>query len=121
MNSQPTISIPALSGKVFEALPESIQAYIRYLESRIQQLETRVHELEAKLSKDSSNSSKPPSTDGLKRKPKSLRGRSGKKQGGQQGHDGKGLAQVNNPDVIVTHTPPSCIGCGSNLAAVQGS
>jgi transposase len=64
--------MPTLPGEIFEALPESIRMYIRYLESRIQQLETRVHELEARLSKDSSNSSKPPSSDGLKRKPKSF-------------------------------------------------
>lgn len=121
MNSHTTVSIPVLSGETFEALPESIRFYIRYLESRVQQLETRVHELEARLSKDSSNSSKPPSSDGLKRKPKSLRGLSDKKPGGQQGHVGKGLAKVNNPDIVVTHTPASCNGCGSNLNDVQGS
>ena len=38
------ISIPVLSGEAFEALPESIRAYIRYLESTIQQLHARVHE-----------------------------------------------------------------------------
>ncbi len=102
-------------------MPESIRIYIRYLESRVQQLETRVHELEARLFKDSSNSSKPPSSDGLKRKPKSLRKRTGKKPGGQRGRVGKGLAQVNNPDVVVTHTPASCTGCGSKLDDVQGS
>jgi len=106
---------------MFETLPEPIRIYIRYLEARTQRLETRVHELEARLSKDSSNSSKPPSSDGLKRKPKSLRGQSGKKPGGQQGHVGKGLAQINNPDTIVTHTPTSCAGCGSSLGDVQGS
>ena len=121
MSSHTIISIPVLSGEVFETLPESIRVYIRYLESRIQQLESRVHELEARLSKDSSNSGKPPSSDGLKRKPKSLRGRSGKKPGGQQGRVGKGLAQVNNPDIVVTHTPASCLGCGSSLDDVQGS
>jgi transposase len=115
------ISIPVLSGEVFEALPESIRSYIRYLEGRLQQLETRVHELEERLSKDSSNSSKPPSSDGLKRKPKSLRKQSGKKPGGQQGHAGKGLAQVNSPDVVVTHTPSSCTGCGSDLSSVRGT
>ncbi len=72
MDSHATISIPTLSGAAFDALPESIRLYIRYLESRVQQLEARVHELEARLSKDSSNSGKPPSSDGLKRKPKSL-------------------------------------------------
>ena len=121
MNSHTIVSIPVLTGEIFDTLPESIRVYIRYLEARIQQLETRVHELETRLSKDSSNSSKPPSSDGLKRKPKSLRGRSGKKPGGQQGHVGKGLAQVNNPDIIVTHTPASCTGCGSDLNDVQGS
>ena len=115
------ISIPILSGEIFDALPESIRTYIRYLEARIVQLETHVHELEDRLAKDSSNSSKPPSSDGLKRKPKSLRKKSGKKPGGQQGRIGKGLAQVTNPDVIVTHTPSSCTGCGSDLSNVSGT
>jgi transposase len=109
------VSIPVLSGKVFEDLPESVRAYIRYLESTIQQLHARIHELEDRLSKNSSNSSKPPSTDGLKRKPKSLRKPSGKKPGGQKGRTGKGLTQVSNPDVVVTHTPSNCTGCGSDI------
>ena len=134
MNSDATFYTPTLSGEVFDALPESIRSYICYLEAtihqqqiqiqqqqvRIQQLEIRVHELESQLSKDSSNSSKPPSSDGLKRKPKSQRGKSNKKQGGQQGRVGKGLAQVENPNVVVTHTPTSCNGCGSSLDAVDG-
>lgn len=115
------ISLPVLSGEVFEALPESIRTYIRYLEARIQQLETEVHDLKARLSKDSSNSSKPPSSDGLKRKPKSSRQRSGKKPGGQKGRAGKGLAQVSNPDVIVTHTSSNCTRCKSDLGSVNGT
>lgn len=121
MDSHKIISIPTLSGEVFEALPESIRSYIRYLEGAIQQLQVRVHELEAQLSKDSSNSGKPPSSDGLKRKPKSLRKQSGKKPGGQQGRVGKGLAQVNNPDIVVTHVPVSCTGCGLDLIDVSGA
>jgi transposase len=122
MDSQKKIiSIPVISGEVFDALPESIRAYIRYLEDTIGQLQTRIHELEDRLSKDSSNSSRPPSSDGLKRKPKSLRKQSGKKPGGQQGHVGKGLAQVENPDVVITHTPSSCNRCGSDLSSVGGS
>ena len=135
MNSDTTFSAPTLSGEVFDTLPESIRSYIRYLEAtiqkqqvqiqqqqiRIQQLETRVHELEARLSKNSSNSSKPPGSDGLKKTPKSQREQSGKKPGGQQGHVGKGLAQVTTPDVVVTHSPTSCHGCGSGLDAVTGS
>ena len=141
MTSEATFSVPTLSGEVFDSLPESVRVYIRYLEAiiqsqhtqiqtqqtqiqtqqiRIQQLETRVHDLEARLSKDSSNSSKPPSSDGLKRKPKSQRGKSEKKPGGQQGHVGKGLAQIQNPHAIVTHTPKTCHGCGSGLDEVNG-
>ena len=135
MNSHPTPSFPTLSGEVFDSLPESIRSYIRYLEAtiqqqqvhiqeqhvRIQQLEARVHELEARLSKNSSNSSKPPGSDGLKKKPKSLRGKSGKKPGAQQGHAGKSLAQVGNPNLIVIHAPSSCHECGLNLSQVDGT
>jgi transposase len=134
MNPEPTLSFQTLFDEVFDSLPESIRTYIRYLETtiqqqqihiqqqqiRIQQLETRVHELEARLSKNSSNSSKPPGSDGLKKKTKSLRGKSGKKPGAQQGHAGKGLAQIENPNLIVTHAPISCHGCGSNLSQVDG-
>ncbi len=135
MNSDTTLSIPALSGPVFDSLPESIRSYIRFLEAtiqkqqiqihqqqiRIQQLEARVHDLETRLSKNSSNSSKPPSSDGLKKKPKSQREKSGKKPGGQQGHAGKSLTPIKNPDVIVTHTPINCDGCGAGLSEVTGS
>ena len=85
MNLDPTSSFPTLSGEIFDSLPESVRSYIRYLEVtiqqqqiqiqqqqvRIQQLEVRVHELESRLSKDSSNSSKPPGSDVLKKKQKS--------------------------------------------------
>jgi transposase len=114
------ISMPILSGTAFDALPESIRNYIRHLENRVQQLETEVQELKARLSKNSSNSSKPPSSDGL-RKPKSLRKPSGKKPGGQHGRVGKGLDQVDNPDIVVTHTPSSCTGCGLDLSNVDGT
>ena len=128
MNLDPTPSFSTLSGEAFDSLPESIRSYIRYLETtiqqqqvHIQQLEARVNELETRLSKDSSNSIKPPGSDGLKKKTKSQRGKSEKKPGAQQGHVGKGLAQIGNPDLIVTHTPTNCHGCGSNLGQVDGA
>lgn len=114
------ISMPTLSREALEVLPESLRSYIRYLEDIVQQQQVQIQELQARLSKNSSNSGKPPSSDGLKRRPKSLRSPSDKKPGGQQGHVGKGLAQISNPDTIVTYVPTSCSGCGLDLSEVGG-
>ena len=68
--------------------------------------------------KDSHNLSKPPSSDGLSKKPKSLRQSSGRKPGGQAGHPGSTLKRVANPDVILKHPlPEHCEGCGAHLGA----
>ncbi|MCX4173726.1 MULTISPECIES: IS66 family transposase [Paraburkholderia] len=76
----------------------------------------RLNELEAKLEKDSHNSSKPPSSDGPQRKPKSLRGTSGAKPGAQPGHKGKTLKRVAQPDHIEIHpVAPICDACGQRI------
>ena len=74
-------------------------------------------DLRARMGMDSSNSSKPPSSDGLgKPAPKSLRTRSGRRPGGQPGHEGRTLRQVTDPHERVEHEPSSCGGCGDDLA-----
>ena len=79
-------------------------------------LKARVGELEAQVRANSRNSSKPPSSDGLgKPAPKSLRKPSGRRPGGQAGHEGTTLRQVANPDVVVRHEPSQCGGCGADL------
>jgi transposase len=80
-------------------------------------LKARIAELERRLGLNSSNSGKPPSSDGLNKpaRVKSLRERSGKKTGGQKGHKGETLRQVADPDHVVDHYPPSCAACSSAL------
>jgi transposase len=66
--------------------------------------------------KDSHNSSKPPSSDGLAKKTKSLRKASGKPRGGQIGHKGHTLTQVAAPTQIIEHPlPQQCTHCHEPL------
>lgn len=88
-----------------------LEAENAVLREQVTVLAARLHELESRLAKDSHNSSKPPSSDGLARKTKSLRRRSGKKPGGQIGHRGETLRLVATPDAVVDHRPTTCTGC----------
>ena len=82
------------------------------LTATIAELNQTIQELKEQLNKNSKNSSKPPSSDGLKKPaPKSLRKPSGKKAGGQNGHQGTHLAVITAPDAIVKHMPSACEGC----------
>jgi transposase len=84
---------------------------------RIRALEDENATLRAKLASDSSNSSKPPSSDGpgVKPQPKSQRVRSGRRPGGQPGHEGHSLRLVDAPDEVQVHRPVCCQGCGQGL------
>lgn len=78
----------------------------------------RVEKLEDQLKKNSGNSSKPPSSDRssqAKSKQRSLRGKSGKKPGGQKGHWGGTLKRTDNPDEIITHRLEVCPQTGRKL------
>lgn len=92
-------------------------ATIAALESRVAGQADRIAELERQIGSDSHNSSKPPSSDGLRKKPapKSLRRRTGRRPGRATGDPGGRLEQVADPDVIVDHRPCVCGGCGAGL------
>jgi transposase len=85
------------------------------LMSRLDWLEKRVKELESQLKKNSSNSSKPPSSDGYKKQIKNNRETSGKKQGAQEGHEGTTLQMVKTPDKVVKHQVEGVCKCGKDL------
>ena len=83
---------------------------------RVGVLTARVVELEARLAKNSRNSSKPPSSDGYaKPAPRSLREKTGRRPGKQPGTPGASLEAVTDPDVVITHVPGTCSGCGDRL------
>jgi transposase len=86
-------------------------------DSQIQALTDELASLKARMSKDSHNSSKPPSTDGLQKKTKSLRKPSGKPSGGQKGHKGSTLAWTQTPTrTVILPLPEKCDRCDKQLA-----
>ena len=103
---------------VYNQGPDATFALFQSMQQALALLNARVNELEACLSKDSHNSSRPPSQDGLVRKPKSLRQKSGLKSGGQPGHPGSTLCLSEQPDEVVLYSPSTCTGCGHCLDAV---
>ncbi len=115
MKELPDLTV--LSETQKDELIDRLWAMVESLTARVEALTAEVAELKGRLTKDSHNSSKPPSSDGL-RKPKSLRQSSGKKRGGQKGHPGSTLRKVAKPDHVIDHAPPGiCDGCGQVLPA----
>lgn len=90
----------------------------------IVRLEGEVAELRSRLVASSRNSSRPPSSDGLSKLPvdankRSLRRSSGRRQGGQEGHEGARLEPVAAADERIEHPPEQCEGCGADLAGAE--
>ena len=105
--------------KLIKSNPEAVADLLLFsfqqieeLKKIIQEQNERIQELERKLAKDSNNSSKPPSTDGFKKKRKSNRGKSKRSPGGQKGHNGQTLQLVDNPDNVKIDKISNCIHCG---------
>jgi hypothetical protein len=96
----------------------ALRETIEDLQAVVTALRAEIAELKRQLGQDSSNSSKPPSTDSpfAKPAPKSLRRQSGRKPGGQPGHPGSTLPLVADPKTRLRHEPGACGGCGADLA-----
>ena len=84
-------------------------------------LRAQIAELERRLGLNSSNSGKPPSSDGLQKPPRvsSRREPSGKPTGGQKGHPGETLRRTATPDATIDHYPQTCPACGEPLTAAM--
>jgi transposase len=107
--------LAALVASLRAELAGSQVALARAVEELAQARE-RIAELEARLSQTPRNSSRPPSSEGLsKPSPRSLRKKTGRKPGGQDGHEGRTLAQAARPDRELRHEPAWCGRCGTGL------
>ena len=111
MDNQPTAP-PDLSREIMWSMILELRALVSQQAARIQALEDQ-------LAKNSGNSGKPPSSDGLKKKPapKSLRPKGQHRTGGQPGHPGQTLEQVNGPAQIEVHRSANCPHCQHDLSA----
>ena len=103
-----------------EVLSPAVGAALKGLEATVAKHEERIRELEARLAQNSTNTSKPPSSDppGVVRPGKKPKG---KKPGGQPGHRGhhRMLLPPERVDEVVLHTPESCERCGHSLAGTE--
>ena len=98
---------------------EQLRTDNEQLRKQVTLLMERIKELEGMLHKDSHNSHKPPSSDGLKKKVQNNREKSGRRAGGQTGHEGKTLEMVKNPDHIIEHKVSHCDHCGTDLSGIE--
>lgn len=102
--------------KSLQGTVEALQVKVESFQPKVESLEREVAELKSRLSQNSRNSSKPPSSDGLnKPKPQSLREKSGRNPGGQDGHKGKALEMKKDPDKVIVHGAECCEECGGSL------
>jgi len=110
---------------IFETGFEAVYAFVKdqaKIISRqskdIKMLKKRIKALEGRFNQNSTNSSKPPSTDWFKKKI-NLRKKTGRSPGGQKGHRGHNLKMVETPDSIIVHEVSACTGCGRSLEDIS--
>src|SRR5260370_2775327 len=92
---------------------------MQQMQEQIACLTQQVKDLQDRLAKDSHNSSLPPSSDRFVRQPKSLRTKSEKQTGGQEGHPGTTLRFSEAPDEVIEHLVTVCSSCQQDLRTVD--
>ena len=114
-----TLRLPT-DDEIRKAYDQGKEAVIVLIHDTIRQLAARIQVLEDRVAKNSTNSGKPPSSDGLnKPAPKSRRKRHGRGSGGQPGHVGYTLKAVTKPDSVKVHTVQKCQHCQTSLHKVK--
>jgi transposase len=114
---QRLIAVQAAQIETQAAQVETLAAQVETQAAQVEALRAQVAELRRRLGLNSTNSSRPPASDGLaKPPPRSLRQASGRRPGKQPGAPGAALSQVDRPDEVVWHRPVRCAGCRAGLA-----
>src|SRR4051812_19567253 len=108
-----------LPAELWEQIPPEVQQALRAVfagyEQRLEQLQKLVAALQERLGQNSSNSSRPPSSDGPEVKPAPPRPRSNRRSGGQPGHP-RSTRPLLPPTQTFTRKPEACRRCGQALA-----
>jgi len=99
-----------ISAEEWAATPLAVRALVMELLRRLAQVEAR-------LNQTSRNSSKPPSSDPPSAHPRPAKEPTGRKSGGQPGHEGHGrkLKPESEVDLIIDVRPERCGQCGTLL------
>ncbi len=113
--------LAALEGEVTSLRAEMarLQTENAGLQAENSRLQGENAELRRRLGLNSANSHQPPSSDGYRKKSVKPALPKGEKRvrGGQPGHTGKTLRQVEQPDWMCVHLPRQCKICGRGIAA----
>jgi transposase len=111
---------PPLPPEIWEHTPPIAQemilaqaARLAQLRAEVAQLKATVEELAQRLGRNSRNSSQPPSADPPQTPARPRRGPSGRRPGGQPGHEGqaRALLPVEAVDVVIPVQPGQCLHC----------
>ena len=123
------VDMPVLPDQVRATLPPVVAAYLAALEAAVQRLTTanaalqaQVAELAAQVGQNSTNASRPPSSDPPAARGASLPTRGPRRPGGQAGHVGhcRLLRPTEQVDRVVRAIPATCGQCGEALTVAAG-
>jgi Family of unknown function (DUF6444) len=98
---------------------EQLEAPVKELWEKLGRLRAENAELRRRLGLDSTNSHKPPSGDGYRKKTVApgLPKEKGRRNGGREGPPGRTLTAVTDPDRMEVHRPGQCQCCGRTFTA----
>ena len=98
---------------------EELIEIVLAMQEQLLAISAKAADMEARLNMNSTNSSKPPSSDQWKR-PQTQKKKSGKKAGGQAGHKGHGLKIEREADEIIEIKAPACEECCAAISEIEG-